>query len=85
MRKFTGKFICFILFLSVIFIGCSKNDETIIIYSCTEDYKNEFYLAELQKSFPEINFVFSNVAPFLPLAQFLMVSRGIYSLLEKSS
>lgn len=44
------------LVLVVSLIGCSKKGTDIVIYSCTEDYKNEFYLAELQKQFPEYNF-----------------------------
>lgn len=44
------------LVLAVSLIGCSKKGTDIVIYSCTEDYKNEFYLAELQKQFPEYNF-----------------------------
>ena len=39
------------------FVSCSKDDNTIVIYSCAEDYRNEYYLAELQKKFPEVNFV----------------------------
>lgn len=44
------------LVLVVSLIGCSKKGTDIVIYSCTEDYKNEFYLAELQKQFPDYNF-----------------------------
>ena len=45
------------LISSLMIAGCKKSDESIVIYSCTEDYKNEYYLAELKKQFPEINFV----------------------------
>ena len=45
------------LICSLMIAGCKKSDESIVIYSCTEDYKNEYYLAELKKQFPEINFV----------------------------
>ena len=57
MKKLTKIFTALVFFILFAFTGCSKADESIIIYSCTEDYKNEFYLAELQKKFPEINFV----------------------------
>ena len=49
-------FVCFI-FITVCIFSCTKHNDSIIIYSCTEEYKNEFYLSELQKQFPEINFV----------------------------
>ena len=55
MKKITSFFLGIFCFL--FFISCEKKNETVVIYSCTEDYKNEFYLAELQKQFPEINFV----------------------------
>ena len=41
----------------LMFFGCSSKNDTIVIYSCAEDYRNEFYLAELQKKFPDTNFV----------------------------
>lgn len=55
MKQLFRIFTILLLFASV--IGCTEKKETILIYSCTEDYKNEFYLAELQNKFPEINFV----------------------------
>ena len=45
------------LLCSLMIVGCKNKDNTIVIYSCAEDYRNEYYLAELQKQFPEINFV----------------------------
>lgn len=42
--------------LAGVLVGCSKKGTDIVIYSCSEDYKNEYYLAELQKQFPEYNF-----------------------------
>ena len=56
MKKITSILLAALLIVFS-FVSCSKDDNTIVIYSCTEDYKNEFYLAELQKKFPEINFV----------------------------
>ena len=56
MKKITSIILAGLLIVFS-FVSCSKDDNTIVIYSCTEDYKNEFYLAELQKKFPEINFV----------------------------
>ncbi len=47
----------FFILLTAISITSCKNSNTIVIYSCAEDYRNEFYLAKLQKNFPEINFV----------------------------
>lgn len=44
------------LVLLVVLTSCGKNGTNIVIYSCTEDYKNEFYLTELQKQFPDYNF-----------------------------
>ena len=38
-------------------VSCSKkSNNNIVIYSCAEDYRNEFYLEELKKQFPEYNF-----------------------------
>lgn len=38
-------------------VSCSKkSSNNIVIYSCAEDYRNEFYLEELKKQFPEYNF-----------------------------
>lgn len=45
------------LLCSLMIVGCKNKDNTIVIYSCAEDYRNEYYLAELQKQFPDINFV----------------------------
>ena len=45
-----------ILIISIYMVSC-KNNNTIVIYSCAEDYRNEFYLTELEEKFPEINFV----------------------------
>ena len=56
MKKITFVFFVGLLMLFS-FVSCSKKDNTIVIYSCAEDYRNEYYLAELQKQFPEINFV----------------------------
>ena len=56
MKKITSILLAGLLIVFS-FVSCSKDDNTIVIYSCTEDYKNEFYLAELQKKVPEINFV----------------------------
>jgi iron(III) transport system substrate-binding protein len=56
MKKITSILLTGLLMV-LSFVSCSKDDNTIVIYSCTEDYKNEFYLAELQKKFPEVNFV----------------------------
>lgn len=50
------KFVVLGLVLAVSLIGCSKKGMDIVIYSCAEDYRNEYYLAELQKQFPEYNF-----------------------------
>ena len=49
-------FFIFILAISINVISC-KNNNTIVIYSCAEDYRNDFYLTELEEKFPEINFV----------------------------
>ena len=49
-------FFVFILAISINVISC-KNNNTIVIYSCAEDYRNEFYLTKLEEKFPEINFV----------------------------
>lgn len=45
------------LLCSLMILGCKNKDNTIVVYSCAEDYRNEYYLAELQKQFPDINFV----------------------------
>lgn len=56
MKKITSIMLAGLLIVFS-FVSCSKNDNTIVIYSCAEDYRNEYYLAELQKQFPDINFV----------------------------
>ena len=43
--------------LACVLAGCAAKDNTIVIYSCAEDYRNEYYLTELQKKFPECSFV----------------------------
>ena len=50
MKKITFVFFVGLLMLFS-FVSCSKKDNTIVIYSCAEDYRNEYYLAELQKQF----------------------------------
>lgn len=56
MRKFLG--IVFVLVCGILLFSCSKNDtSTVVIYSCGEDYRNDFYLKELQKQFPQYDFV----------------------------
>ena len=56
MKKITSVFLVGLLMLFS-FVSCNKKNNTIVIYSCAEDYRNEYYLAELQKKFPEVNFV----------------------------
>ena len=56
MKKITSVFLVGLLMLFS-FVSCNKKNNTIVIYSCAEDYRNEYYLAELQKQFPDINFV----------------------------
>ena len=56
MKKITSIMLA-VLLIVFSFVSCSKDDNTIVIYSCAEDYRNEYYLAELQKQFPDINFV----------------------------
>ena len=56
MKKITSIFLVGLLMLFS-FVSCNKKNNTIVIYSCAEDYRNEYYLAELQKQFPDINFV----------------------------
>ena len=56
MKKITSIMLA-VLFVVFSFVSCSKKDNTIVIYSCAEDYRNEYYLSELQKQFPDINFV----------------------------
>ena len=41
----------------VMLVSCSKkSSNNIVIYSCAEDYRNEFYLEALKQQFPEYNF-----------------------------
>ena len=57
MKNLKKAFLVFGIIFAFAIFGCSKNNNTIVIYSCGEDYRNEYYLAELQKQFPGINFV----------------------------
>ncbi|MBR2361368.1 MAG: extracellular solute-binding protein [Spirochaetaceae bacterium] len=45
-----------LMVLTMSLVSCQKDNSTIVIYSCAEDYRNEFYLAELQRQFPQYNF-----------------------------
>lgn len=56
MKKFIN-FIGLFVLATNLFLSCSSKKNSIVIYSCGEDYRNEYYLAELKKQFPEINFV----------------------------
>lgn len=55
VERFLG--VCAGLLVLLSLAGCAAKDDTIVIYSCAEDYRNEYYLAELQKQFPEYKFV----------------------------
>ena len=50
------KLVLLSLVVLVALTSCGKKGTDIVIYSCAEDYRNEFYLAELQKQFPDYNF-----------------------------
>ena len=43
MNKFTSILLS-VLFVVFSFFSCTKDNNTIVIYSCTEDYKNEYDL-----------------------------------------
>ena len=45
MKKITSVFLVGLLMLFS-FVSCNKKNNTIVIYSCAEDYRNEYYLAE---------------------------------------
>ena len=55
IKKFIG--FCAILFVLMTLVSCGGSNDTIVIYSCGEDYRNEYYLSELQKQFPQYNFI----------------------------
>lgn len=50
------KLVLLSLVVLVALTSCGKKGTDIVIYSCAEDYRNEFYLSELQKQFPDYNF-----------------------------
>ena len=48
--------VCCLIILGVLLFSCKKQDNRIVIYSCAEDYRNEFYLNGLKEKFPQYNF-----------------------------
>ena len=51
------KFVFFTMLAILALSSCTKKTSNdIVIYSCAEDYRNEFYLSKLKKQFPEYNF-----------------------------
>lgn len=58
-EKFLAMLCVMMLFVSQ-FTGCSKQEQkednkNIVIWTSGEDYKNEYYLSECQKQFPDYN------------------------------
>lgn len=49
-------FVLSLVFFGVIFFSCKKQDNKIILYSCAEYYRNDFYLKELTEKFPQYEF-----------------------------
>lgn len=56
MKKICVLFCAVVLMLSLA-VGCGakKEDKNIVIWTSGEDYKNEYYLSECQKKFPDYN------------------------------
>lgn len=48
--------ICGLAMFILVFFGCKKQSDKIVLYSCAEDYRNEFYLKGLREKFPQYNF-----------------------------
>lgn len=46
-----------LVILSTLLMACGRSKETITIWTSGEDYKNEYYLTELQKQFPDYDIV----------------------------
>ncbi len=56
MKRFCALMFSLVMMLGVtcLFVGCQEiDDQKVVIYSSGEDYRNTFYLAELQKKFPD--------------------------------
>lgn len=54
--KHLKKLIPFVFLLSVVlslFAGCGSKGKSIVIWTSGEDYRNEYYLSELKKQFPD--------------------------------
>ena len=48
--------VCCLIILSIFLSSCKKQNKKIIIYSCAEDYRNEFYLNALKEKFAQYDF-----------------------------
>lgn len=55
MKKLTRiiAWICLLATVLCLVPACGKKSETIVIWTSGEDYKNDFYLSELKKKFPD--------------------------------
>lgn len=55
MKKSLLATCCLVVFM-LVFFGCKKKGTKIVLYSCAEDYRNEFYLKGLREKFPQYDF-----------------------------
>lgn len=49
--------ICLLAVALAAFAGCGQKKEKVVIWTSGEDYRNEYYLSECKKKFPEYNIV----------------------------
>lgn len=49
--------ICLIAIAASLFAGCGNSKEKVVIWTSGEDYKNEYYLSECRKKFPDYDIV----------------------------
>lgn len=49
--------ICLLAIALAAFAGCGQKKEKVVIWTSGEDYRNEYYLSECKKKFPEYNIV----------------------------
>ena len=49
--------VCIAVMVFAVFAGCSSKKEKVVIWTSGEDYRNEYYLSECKKKFPQYEIV----------------------------
>lgn len=63
MKKlFTILTLLVVLFSTLLLTGCSSNKESVVIYSCMEENRNQELKKQLKEKFPDLNVVVQSIA-----------------------